>query len=391
MTFMELAELQQNTKELASFDLASCDDVRGWLLAVLRLQNVAHVLAGRLLVQMHKSGEHFADGATSAPNWAAVRSGANERELWSRMRTADRLQQLPVAEAAAIDGELQPRHQQQLADCVRSFPDLAARDDAVLTQLALELPMKDFDNAIRVWRELAADDRDDNASAGERNAAAAEPSQVWLTEGFAGRWTLTGNLQPDVGAMLNGLLQQGYDRLWRAKRDGDPSLEHHDPSMLRGEVLTELLANAMRSEPGERSVPDRYRVAVVLTPEQLANPPLAACDSALFRLVMSTEREPLELGREVRSHSRSQRRAMGITDEGCIFPGCDRPPSWCDAHHCDPWSEGGETNVSTGTLLCIRHHAFLHTRGLKARRTNGRTRIYNPDGTLFTINRWQLE
>ncbi len=138
---MELVELQQNTKELSAFEIEACDDVRGWLLAVVRLQNVAHVLAARLLVQLHKSGEHFADGATSAPNWAAVRSGAVERELWARMRVADRLQQLPVAEAAAIDGELQPRHQQQLADCVRSFPELAARDDATLTDLARTLPM----------------------------------------------------------------------------------------------------------------------------------------------------------------------------------------------------------------------------------------------------------
>ncbi len=388
---MELAELQQNTKELSAFDIEACDDLRGWLLAVVRLQNVAHVLAGRLLVQLHKSGEHFADGATSAPNWAAVRSGANERELWSRMRVADRLQQLPVAEAAAIDGELQPRHQQQLADCVRSFPELAARDDATLTELARTLSMKDFDTAIRVWRELAADDRDDNADDAQRAAVAAEPSQVWLTEGFAGRWTLSGNLQPDIGAMLNGLLQQGYDRLSRAKRDGDPSLEHHDPSMLRGEVLADLVANAMRSEPGERSVPDRYRVAVVLTPEQLANPPLAACDSTLFRLVLSTAGEPLELGREVRTYSRTQHRAMGIVDEGCVFPGCDRPPSWCDAHHCEPWAEGGETNVSTGALLCRRHHGYTHANDLVAKRVNGKAGIYNPDGTPFEIKRWQRE
>ena len=39
---------------------------------------------------------------------------------------------------------------------------------------------------------------------------------------------------------------------------------------------------------------------------------------------------------------------------------CDRPPSWCDVHHCQNWEHGGPTNSNNGALLCRHHHTFLH-------------------------------
>jgi hypothetical protein len=48
-------------------------------------------------------------------------------------------------------------------------------------------------------------------------------------------------------------------------------------------------------------------------------------------------------------------------DGGCAFPGCDRPPSWCEAHHAgDPWACAGETNLDQGVLLCCFHHRLVH-------------------------------
>ncbi|WP_242419678.1 HNH endonuclease signature motif containing protein, partial [Frankia sp. CpI1-P] len=32
------------------------------------------------------------------------------------------------------------------------------------------------------------------------------------------------------------------------------------------------------------------------------------------------------------------RRALAARDRGCTFPGCDRPPSWCEAHHVIHWT-----------------------------------------------------
>jgi hypothetical protein len=32
----------------------------------------------------------------------------------------------------------------------------------------------------------------------------------------------------------------------------------------------------------------------------------------------------------------------------------------CHAHHNQPWSTGGSTNVNDGRLLCPRHHSYAH-------------------------------
>jgi hypothetical protein len=34
-----------------------------------------------------------------------------------------------------------------------------------------------------------------------------------------------------------------------------------------------------------------------------------------------------------------------VRDGGCVFPGCDRPLAWCDAHHLWHWVDGGPTDL----------------------------------------------
>jgi hypothetical protein len=34
----------------------------------------------------------------------------------------------------------------------------------------------------------------------------------------------------------------------------------------------------------------------------------------------------------------------------------------CHAHHDQPWSRHGPTNLDTGRLLCARHHTLAHDR-----------------------------
>jgi hypothetical protein len=54
------------------------------------------------------------------------------------------------------------------------------------------------------------------------------------------------------------------------------------------------------------------------------------------------------------------RRLLEHRDGGCAFPGCDRPPAWCHAHHIVPWSKGGPTTLGNGVLLCGYHHRLVH-------------------------------
>jgi HNH endonuclease len=41
-----------------------------------------------------------------------------------------------------------------------------------------------------------------------------------------------------------------------------------------------------------------------------------------------------------------------VRDGGGVFPGCDRPLAWCEAHHIQHWLDGGPTDLANLALLC---------------------------------------
>ncbi|WP_030135674.1 HNH endonuclease signature motif containing protein [Mycolicibacterium neoaurum] len=90
---------------------------------------------------------------------------------------------------------------------------------------------------------------------------------------------------------------------------------------------------------------------------------LIACDATLTSVVVDHSGVPLDVGRAERLFTPAIRKALGVRDGGCAHPGCGRPVSWCDAHHIQPWSEGGETSLDNGVLLCRLHHGLIHHGG----------------------------
>ncbi|HEY0259026.1 MAG TPA: DUF222 domain-containing protein [Lacisediminihabitans sp.] len=92
------------------------------------------------------------------------------------------------------------------------------------------------------------------------------------------------------------------------------------------------------------------------------------CDAGALPVVLSGAGLPLDLGRTRRLFTTAQRVALANRDGGCRWPGCDRPPSWCEAHHVLPCSSGGRTDVDNGLLLCRRHHLLLHNYGWRIER-----------------------
>jgi hypothetical protein len=85
-----------------------------------------------------------------------------------------------------------------------------------------------------------------------------------------------------------------------------------------------------------------------------------ACNATLLPLVLGGESKVLDLGRGQRLFDRHQRIALGRRDRGCVWPGCDRPQAWCEAHHLQRWSDGGPTDLANGALVCAFHHRLLH-------------------------------
>ena len=109
---------------------------------------------------------------------------------------------------------------------------------------------------------------------------------------------------------------------------------------------------------------DRLRVAAAMLP-----PALGGAAS-----------QPLEVGRTSRVVTAAQRVALAVRDGGCVFPDCDRPLAWCDAHHLWHWADGGPTDLDNLALLCRAHHRAVHEGGWRlARGPDGRLTATPPD------------
>ena len=85
-----------------------------------------------------------------------------------------------------------------------------------------------------------------------------------------------------------------------------------------------------------------------------------ACDAEIIPAVLGTRGEPLDVGRAKRLVTLAIWAALVIRDRHCAFPGCDRPPLMCHAHHILHWISGGETKLSNLVLLCSHHHRVIH-------------------------------
>lgn len=92
-----------------------------------------------------------------------------------------------------------------------------------------------------------------------------------------------------------------------------------------------------------------------------------ACHAALVPMVLGGASRPLDVGRSRRLFTPAQRRALDVRDGGCTAEGCGLPAQACHAHHDEPWSAGGPTDLAKGRLLCPRHHRLAHDRRYEMR------------------------
>ena len=107
-----------------------------------------------------------------------------------------------------------------------------------------------------------------------------------------------------------------------------------------------------------------------------------ACDASVMRVVMDGRSEPLDAGRRTKVVPPAMRRAVIVRDRHCRFPDCDRPHTWCDAHHIVHWADGGLTATSNLMLLCRPHHRLIHRPGgFSLELLDGRAVFKRPDGS----------
>ncbi len=113
------------------------------------------------------------------------------------------------------------------------------------------------------------------------------------------------------------------------------------------------------------------------------------CAGVFTTLLLDPDGKALDAGRDQRVFTRLQRRALAARDGGCLFPGCSRPPSGCEAHHINPWSESiqnHKTETKDGVLLCRYHHLSLHNHGARITRHNTTYTLHWPGQPPLTLH-----
>ena len=90
---------------------------------------------------------------------------------------------------------------------------------------------------------------------------------------------------------------------------------------------------------------------------------LLVCNAHISDTILDRLGMPIAVRERLRNPDRAMRRALETRDGGCVFPGCDAPPGWCDAHHVTHYAHDGRTVATNLALLCRHHHGVIHRTG----------------------------
>ncbi|MGU3500241.1 DUF222 domain-containing protein [Mycobacterium sp. C31M] len=257
---------------------------------------------------------------------------------------------------------------------VHSRVALSAEDRAgVVRKLMVKTTLAE----VRDKARAIAIDRAVKQPSGDRAVPVAEDADLndmTVVKSGDGRSTVT----MDLDALTLEEFMAASDPLTRPVPLPDGSPDPRPPGRRRadafGQILRTYLSHSDRPMSGgvlphvtlirpNRLGDDAVDTLGFTGPVSAATADLIACDSTLSTVLVDHSGVPLDVGRSERLFPPHIRKALGIRDGGCAFPGCGRPVSWCDAHHIVPWSEGGTTCLDGGVLLCRVHHTLIHHSG----------------------------
>ncbi|MDG9674507.1 HNH endonuclease signature motif containing protein [Micromonospora sp. DH14] len=377
-------------EELAQADdaVAASVDAAAWALSeqdLIAALDAAHRVEQRLAAvkltlirELDGRGTATAHGASSTTVWLRERLHLTitaARRLVDLATTLDTAH--PGIRQALADGHITLDQAQVITDTATTVHTAAGAEAADKAVSLLTDWDGQFDPAhlrklgTRILGHVAPDLADAAAHAALDADArrATRDRHLTLSEQTDGRLRLTATLDTETA----GLLRAAIDPLSAPSGPDD----QRSPGQRRHDALADVCRRTLRTgelpdhggDPTQIVVTTSYDgltrqlgsgaldTGLQLTPEAVRR---LACDAAILPAILSGAGQPLDLGRQRRLITGSLRRALVLRDRGCAFPGCDRPPRWCDAHHIHHWADGGSTNLANAVLLCGHHHRHLH-------------------------------
>jgi hypothetical protein len=365
-------------------DLAS-SDVSLWPDAAISETYVAlrhdidrrEAVAAKLLAGLHGRQVPLGDGASSTPAWVQWRTGQRAGEAKASLEAGRACEHLPLTAKAWAQGEISASAARTICKGIKTgHESLYADLESQLVDFAAAHEYRDLDGVIRYYRRCA--DAIDDVAPEEKNDL--RLSQV------LDRWVLNGDLDALSGEIVKTALDAAtdppteHDTRTPSRRLADALvriarsfLDHEDLPFEAGEAPHLNLTFSWETIQSFLPCPTHPAdLSAALSKHEISR---LLCDANVARVVLGPDGQPLDVGREHRTAPKWMRRAIAVRDRGCRFPGCQRRPNRCEAHHVWAWEDGGPTAIRNLVLLCSFHHHVVHRPGW--------TNTF--DGTTYTI------
>ncbi len=282
---------------------------------------------------------------------------------------------LPVLGAAVDAGQLGPEHIRIVVDTMGKVPAAATTEVRQACEAALVTIGIDCDPSYLGRAATQILDRADPDGSLDKDPPAARMGLDFGSRNArTGLTPLTGHLD-DLGVEA---VRKAIDALAAPQLDPDRVPDSRTPSNRRAHALVAAMLGFLAAGDGPTQGGHRPHLTVVVDWDAVTglvsggrfdsgnyiSPALARqllCDAQIIPAIMGSQSEVLDVGRASRTFPLGIPCAITLRNRGCAWPGCDRPPAWCDVHHITFWARGlGPTSLDNGVLLCPYHHGQAH-------------------------------
>ena len=398
-SFAELSDGQLLAVIGAALDALTDDRLRlptdaeqlSQLRVALRLDARLQAWQQQLAARIEATEAAWREYRTSTTTWLTDAAQLTGREARRLVKAGQGLTQFQIVGAAAAAGAVLPSQAEAitsvLADLPRAFDQAtiaqgqelmvgfaASHDAAALRRLTAHLV------------EVLAPDTADMLEAArlerQERAARARRHLEFVGDGH-GNVHIRGCLPTADAEPFIRIIDSYAAADKRATLEArDPLAELVTPTMRRADALVTMINRHSQQALAPTNGGDRPRIVITMSYDKLAktatdnglltghligsNEPLPAgvlrrllCDADLLPAVLGGRSEILDVGRTQRLVTGPIRAALELRDGGCVFPGCDKPPQDCHAHHIVPWWAGGSTSLANLVLVCAHHHGII--------------------------------
>jgi hypothetical protein len=336
----------------------------------------------------HRRGIGSADGSPSTQAWLRRHTGMREGDARGAIDAGAMSELLPTVGAAWRDGEITSGAARTIAGARVDGHDLKLQAlEPLLLSLARADDQRELRRACTHFRNCAKSD----------GTCPRDHDGLTISTTYGGRTAF----QADLASTGAETVATAIHALTDPPSDSDPrtAARRRADALVR---MAELALAAISGAGPDTPVRARPACTVVVDWQTLtgetwgridgeftgtlhpADVDQLLCDCSVSRVVTGPDGLPLDVGRSRRTIPPQLRRALAVRDRGCRFPGCNRPPGWCDAHHLIHWKDGGPTDLTNVALFCDHHHHVVHRPGWTVKFDGHELRVLRPDGTGVT-------